>query len=207
MSVVKVAQCTIFTIAANLIAQNLVGGGVRLQAVVHAAVWGVLRGLFGVLWYAQLALYVPGRAPRDVLVKVALDQLFYTPLFSVVPRLLTLAVLEGRGARDGARDVRARLWPDLLVGWKLWPFVHAANFYVVPDAWQLLTLWSASLLYSTVIEHGALRRRQQRRPPPRAAPPGAAPEAASRPAARATDAPTPVRRNPPRKAKERAAAS
>lgn len=201
----KVVQGCGFNVAANVLAQWLGGGGLRWRAVFHALVWGVLRGLFGVAWYARLAVWVPGRSPRDVLLKVALDQFAYTPFFSVAPRLLTIALLEGRGAAGGARDIRARLWPDLLVGWRIWPLVHAANFFLVPDATQLLTLWSASLFYSTIIELGALRRRAARKRDDESDGGDASTAGPRRSAPAPAPSPGPIRRSS-RLAKQRAAA-
>ena len=188
----KCVQCALFNVLGTIIATKLSGRKLRVVPLVHALTWGVLRGILNVCWYQQLAVYVPGRSPRDVLVKVSLAQLVYTPVGSVAPRLVVMAVLEGRGVAAGVADIRQQLWSQLLVGWKLWPFVHAANFFLVPDDWQLLAIWTTSLVYITVIELLSFNA-------PAAKTAGGAAKAKRTPKPPAS----PPRRNPPRKAKSK----
>ena len=206
----KILQCSCFNIAGTVIATLLSGRALRLVAVAHAMIWGALRGVLNISWYQMLSAFVPGRSPQDVLVKVLLDQLVYTPAGSVIPRLLVMSVLEGRGVAAGVADVRGKLLGQLLVGWKIWPFVHAANFFFVPDEWQLLTIWTTSLVYITIIELASMRSTAQPAKKEKGdddatkAGSKASPKASSKKSTsqkKTAAAATPVRRNPPRKAK------
>mmetsp|Transcript_21317 Transcript_21317/g.63705 ORF Transcript_21317/g.63705 Transcript_21317/m.63705 type:complete len:186 (+) Transcript_21317:356-913(+) len=176
----KVLQSAIFNVASNAIAQRIRRRVIGTKGVLHALVWGIVRGVLTVLWYAQLSKFWPGREPLDVAGKVIVDQLLYTPV-NVTCRFFVLALLDGRGLGGGLSDTKAKLVDVLLVGWKIWPAIHAANFYFVPDAYQILTVWTASLVYSTLVELSTLRD--------------------AKPTRKKAAAPMPTRRNPPRQAR------
>ena len=78
---------------------------------------------------------LPRIAPGCGLAAVLKKVLFTQTIFSGTGTSLfffTLAISEGKSVRAAAAEVRAKLWPTMLTGWQVWPFVSLVNFGLVP---------------------------------------------------------------------------
>lgn len=112
--------------------------GFDLHRVARMAGWGLaVNGPTGHLWYRAVERLVGVAGPRGVALKVASDQLLYTPpltgLFFVWQHALS-----GASLSDACAASREATWPTLQVNWCYWSVVHVATFTVVPVEYRVL---------------------------------------------------------------------
>ena len=50
-------------------------------------------------------------------------------------------------------EVRLKLWPTLLTGWKVWPFISFINFMFVPMPFQVAFINVVSIFWSTYMSY------------------------------------------------------
>lgn len=91
-----------------------------------------------VQWYRFLerAIKIPGRPNAEILVRVATDQLVFTPV-NMVLFFSTLSVLEGGSPKE---KLGANYWTGLKTNWMVWPAVQLVNFKLVPLNHRLLVV-------------------------------------------------------------------
>ena len=106
------------------------------------------------LWYGQLAAWFPGTTAPRVALRVALDQLVFSPVF-LVAWLSSLWTLQGDADHVTVDHLQDDL-PELLVAnWGLWVPAQLINFRFVPLKFQVLysnvvaLLWNVFLSYRT----------------------------------------------------------
>ena len=75
-------------------------------------------------------------APLTVATKVAIDQLLFTPLCTLLFYAYKCAS-EGRPSHYTA-ELQEKLLPTLKAGWSLWPVAHVVNFAFVPTQHRIL---------------------------------------------------------------------
>lgn len=96
-------------------------------------------GCLGHFYYGALDRKVGIHAPTSpptVIKKVAIDQLIFSPLCT----LLFYAYKCTSEARPGeySHELQQKLWPTLKAGWMLWPAAHVVNFALVPTHHRIL---------------------------------------------------------------------
>lgn len=74
---------------------------------------------------------------RAVVAKMALDQIFWTPI-ALVMFFACFALLEGRSTAYLRAQLRAKFLPTLVKGFALWPAAHLINFRYVPNPMRIL---------------------------------------------------------------------
>lgn len=74
---------------------------------------------------------------RAVVAKMALDQLFWTPI-ALVLFFACFTLLEGRSMSYLRSQLRAKFLPTLVKGFALWPAAHLVNFRYVPNGMRIL---------------------------------------------------------------------
>ena len=74
---------------------------------------------------------------RAVVAKMALDQLFWTPI-ALVLFFACFTLLEGRSMAYLRSQLRAKFLPTLVKGFALWPAAHLVNFRYVPNGMRIL---------------------------------------------------------------------
>lgn len=94
--------------------------------------WGLLvNGPCGHAWYAALDRLVVTTGPRAIVIKVAFDQLVYTPPLTLL-YFLWQNVLGGDAIGPSCAAAADSLWPTLRVNWVYWSAVHVVTFSLIP---------------------------------------------------------------------------
>ena len=87
----------------------------------------------------------------DATVKIAVDQLLWTPWIYLPLFFGSMVLMEGRGAAAAAAEVRERglgLTPTLIANWKFWIPVNVGTYGFVPPEFRILYTNVASLLWT-----------------------------------------------------------
>ena len=63
--------------------------------------------------------------------KLLFSQTVYT-VFSLSLFYLVMPLINGGTPGDSVNELQTKLWPTLIVNWKLWPAVQLINFIFVP---------------------------------------------------------------------------
>jgi len=105
------------------------------------------------LWFVRILPRIyPGRDPKTIVKKILLDQAVNAPTF-ITTFFFCSTLLEGGTIRESKKRVSEKLFPTLLVNWRVWPFAQAINFIFVPVPLQphfanfVSMFWSAYLSY------------------------------------------------------------
>jgi len=152
------------------------GGGLDLTRSARFAAFGaaVQAPLFSVYVHSQDSIVdgaLGGSPVAAVLVKLAFDQLVWTPFFWLPVFFGGMALLEGRGVRAALEAARDRGWGYTTVcraNWAVWVPVNFLTYSIVPLELRILWINSVSLLWTAYLS----RVQQQPPPPPRPARPG-----------------------------------
>mmetsp|Transcript_60774 Transcript_60774/g.69459 ORF Transcript_60774/g.69459 Transcript_60774/m.69459 type:complete len:200 (+) Transcript_60774:1258-1857(+) len=103
------------------------------------------------LWFVRILPRIyPGRDPKTIIKKILLDQAVNAPTF-ITTFFFCSTLLEGGTIRESKKRVSEKLFPTLLVNWRVWPFAQAINFIFVPVPLQphfanlVSMFWSAYL--------------------------------------------------------------
>ncbi|PRW57029.1 hypothetical protein C2E21_4128 [Chlorella sorokiniana] len=122
------------------IAQSVVAGPYDPFRCLRLSLYGLLiDGTAGHFFYQFLDKNVCPDAPtsnKAVLIKMALDQLLYGPIMTLV-FFAFLKTLEGRPDLI-LHTIETKLWPVLAANYALWPIAHLINFKYVPTDWRIL---------------------------------------------------------------------
>jgi hypothetical protein len=59
--------------------------------------------------------------------------------------------LEGKGVEQGVTDIQEKFLMTMIVNWKLWIPANFANFYFVPNMYQVLFANCISLVYNVCL--------------------------------------------------------
>jgi len=139
----------------DVIAQKFVEGRTDIEAtrVLRFGTIGcfliapVIRG-----WYLSLERVVtPLRVPNAfaaTLAKVSLDQLAFAPIFNVV-LISIIGLSQGETVAKIEAKLKREYMDVLITGWKLWPAVQMANFFLVPFNLRPLVVGVVALVWNT----------------------------------------------------------
>ena len=92
--------------------------------------------LMHVVYSKVLPCIAPGCGATAIIKKVLFTQTFFTVTGTSL-FYFTLGMAEGKTAGEAVNEVRAKLWPTLLTGWKIWPIISIINFTFVPPQFQV----------------------------------------------------------------------
>lgn len=119
--------------------------------------FGLTAGLLCHHWYHVLDRLLPGRSLRTVVVKIAWDQVLFSPVCIAACISVSGAVFEGKAPRQILQDtlhLGSRLW---LSEWFIWPPAQFVNFYFLPTRYRVLYDNLVSLgydWYTSRLKHG-----------------------------------------------------
>jgi len=134
-----------------------------------AAFGFLLHGTTGHFFYGALDRAIPGTEAWKVAAKVAIDQILWAPIFTVM-FFSFIGAAEGRSVKEITEKVKRDLWTGVTASWKVWPFVHAINFRFIPTSQRLLYINSIQILYNVFLSMIANKKVEAPAPPPAAAP-------------------------------------
>ena len=105
------------------------------------------------VWYGTVTRWFPGQSASAVIKRVALDQMFFSPMF--LPTFLSgLWLLEGKDVDQVLLALRHTLPTTIVANWGLWVPAQIINFRFVPGKYQVLFsnfvgfVWNAYLSYA-----------------------------------------------------------
>ena len=75
-------------------------------------------------------------SPAAVMSKIGLDQLIMAPIGTLI-FFASQQVMQGK-PHTIRSQVKEKLWPTTVAGYKLWPLAHLVNFALIPPAQRVL---------------------------------------------------------------------
>jgi protein Mpv17 len=82
-----------------------------------------------------------------VFTKVAIDQLFWCPIFMTV-FFTYLGLVRGDSFSVIADKIKADLFEACKTSWKTWPIIHAINFKLVPSKYRLFYINTIQIAFN-----------------------------------------------------------
>lgn len=107
----------------------------------------LLHGPSSHYFYGALDARIPGTSASIVATKVAIDQLFWSPCFSVLFFGYTGA-LELQGLPHMIEKIQAESFAQVTGSWHVWPAAHAINFRMVPTEQRILFINTVQVAYN-----------------------------------------------------------
>ena len=99
-----------------------------------------------------LPCIAPGCGAKAIFKKVLFTQTFFTVTGTSL-FYFTLGIAEGKSLQEASNEVRAKLWPTLLTGWKVWPIIGLINFTFVPAQLQVLFVNVISIFWGVYMSY------------------------------------------------------
>lgn len=147
---------------ADLTAQGIEGerlgvGDRAARSLKFAAVGGLWVGPLLTKWFLVMEHALPGRGPRAVAAKLALDQLVQGPLM-IGSMFAWCAALNGAGARDIGAKLEEELYPTWLSSVAVWGPVQVVQQAYVPLAYRVAVANAVSFFWDTYLSLAMMRR-------------------------------------------------
>ncbi|CAJ0962832.1 unnamed protein product, partial [Mesorhabditis belari] len=108
-------------------------------------------------WFRVLDKIKHGAPYTHPIKRVLVDQLFFSPVFSVI-FLMVLRLLENRSIDECYALVSRDWWPLWKTGLMFWPFFQLVNFSIVPIHYRVVTTNSAGLLWNCYVSYRTQKR-------------------------------------------------
>lgn len=89
-------------------------------------------------WYKLLAKF-GNRSTKDILARVAVDQLVFAPFVGIPLYYSVMTLLEGKPVSEVPLKLQKTWLPTVLDNWKVWPAFQCFNFWLVPVRYRLLS--------------------------------------------------------------------
>mmetsp|Transcript_14714 Transcript_14714/g.29949 ORF Transcript_14714/g.29949 Transcript_14714/m.29949 type:complete len:283 (-) Transcript_14714:80-928(-) len=138
----------------DILAQKLLGSkdaAFDLRRLARMASFGFLiHGPVGHFFYGALDRAIPGTEAWKVVSKVAIDQVAWAPIFTVV-FLSYIGALEGKSKKEIQDKVKNDTWAGVTGSWKVWPVVHAINFRFIPTQQRMLYINTIQVAYNVFL--------------------------------------------------------
>ena len=113
------------------------GGPVDWKRLATLSFFGfAYHGPSGHYFYNWLDEKIPGTDAIPVFSKVAVDQLFWCPIFMSV-FFTYLGLVNGDSLATIGTKIKNNLLPACQGSWKVWPLVHLINFKFVSNKWRI----------------------------------------------------------------------
>lgn len=126
----------------------------RLRRTMELALTRALfMGPFLTWYFPFLARLAPGTSTKQVVKRLAFDQMIGSPI-SITGTFVCVGALQGKPETILPR-IREQLLPTMAAGACFWPFLHFANFKLVPVHHQALVAHTASLGWNAYISFQA----------------------------------------------------
>lgn len=135
----------------DLISQKIEGKEFNPKRFFIQASFGfMIASYFHIQFCKIMPFLFPSTSKHAVVKNILYDQLFGAPIFTSC-FFLYLDVMGGKSFNQAGDELKVKLFPTILDNWKVWPFLMAINFSVVPLAYRVLfanicgMFWSAYL--------------------------------------------------------------
>merc|ERR1711953_1077961 len=115
--------------------------------------FGLTAGVLCHHWYRVLDNFLPGRTLRTIVVKIAWDQVLFSPICIAACIFVSGAVFEAKSPSQIVKDARelgTQLW---LSEWFIWPPAQFVNFYFLPTKYRVIYDNLVSLFYDWYTSH------------------------------------------------------
>jgi protein Mpv17 len=133
----------------DLLAQIFISGGpFDMKRFITLSIFGfIYHGPSGHYFYNWLDSKIEGTDAKAVFTKVAVDQIFWCPIFMSV-FFAYLGLVNG----DGFAAISSKIKNDLLSAcqgsWKVWPIVHAVNFKFISTKHRLVFINGVQIAFN-----------------------------------------------------------
>lgn len=138
----------------DLVAQKFLGedgAAFNWARVGRMAAFGFLiHGPTGHYFYSFLDRLIVGATPIKVAAKVAVDQLFWAPIFTAL-FFSFLGFAEGKSLDEVIDKINRDTWTAVTTSWKFWPLAHTINFAFVPTSQRLLYINALQIGYNVIL--------------------------------------------------------
>ncbi|GKY93711.1 hypothetical protein MPSEU_000338300 [Mayamaea pseudoterrestris] len=133
----------------DILAQIFISGGpFDWKRFITLSAFGLLyHGPSGHYFYNWLDKQIPGKSAKDVASKVAIDQIFWCPIFMTV-FFTYLGLVNGDSLATIANKIKVDLLSACQASWKVWPIVHAFNFRFIKTQHRLVYLNSIQVAFN-----------------------------------------------------------
>jgi Mpv17 / PMP22 family len=118
-----------------------------------AATRALFMGPFLTWYFPFLARLAPGTGTKQVVKRLAFDQMIGSPI-SITGTFMFVGLFQGKPETIVPR-IQEQLLPTMAAGACFWPFLHFANFKLVPVHHQALVAHTASLGWNAYISFQA----------------------------------------------------
>jgi len=115
--------------------------------------FGLTAGLLCHHWYKLLDNFLPGRTFKTIVVKIAWDQVLFSPICIAACIFVSGAVFEAKSPSQIIKDTQelgTQLW---LSEWFIWPPAQFVNFYFLPTKYRVVYDNIVSLFYDWYTSH------------------------------------------------------
>merc|ERR1711997_1398315 len=115
--------------------------------------FGLTAGLLCHHWYRLLDNFLPGRTLRTIVVKIAWDQVLFSPICIAACIFVSGAVFEAKSSTqimEDTTELGTQLW---LSEWFIWPPAQFVNFYFLPTKYRVVYDNLVSLFYDWYTSH------------------------------------------------------
>eukprot|EP00741_Cyanophora_paradoxa_P010849 tig00020544_g10488.t1 len=110
----------------------------------------IVHGPLGHYFYGALDGAIPGNGPKQVISKVAIDQLGWAWVFTFV-FFSYLGLLEGKSPSQIVEKLKNDSFLSVSGSWKVWPVAHAINFRFIPSNQRLLYINTIQVFYNVFL--------------------------------------------------------
>lgn len=153
----KAVSAGILALISDVVAQALSDAPTNLLSYARFALYGLLcAGPQGHFWFQGLENMIRVQGAGGIAMKLLLDQLFFLPV-TTAAFFVIMKVAEGRSMNDAMQFMRGSLKETIFSAWKVWPFVNAVNFAVVPTQMRVVFVSAVSVFwvaYLSVVSSG-----------------------------------------------------
>jgi len=126
----------------------ITGGAFDWKRLITLSAFGFLyHGPSGHYFYNWLDSKIEGTDAKSVFTKVAIDQLFWCPIFMTV-FFTYLGLVNGDSFATISDKIRADLLTACKGSWKVWPIVHAINFKFISTKYRLLYINTVQVAFN-----------------------------------------------------------
>lgn len=110
----------------------------------------LLHGSLSHYYYQFCEALFPFKDWWVVPAKVAFDQTLWAAIWNSI-YFLVLGFLRFESPSSVYEELKAKFWPMLTAGWKLWPFAHLITYGVIPVEQRLLWVDCVELIWVTIL--------------------------------------------------------
>ena len=126
----------------------IVKSGLDIKRLVTLSVFGfIYHGPSGHYFYNWLDSKIQGTDGGSVATKVAIDQVFWCPIFMCV-FFTYLGLVNGDSFSAIGNKIKTDLFTAVQGSWKVWPFVHAVNFKFISTKHRLVFINGVQIAFN-----------------------------------------------------------